>query len=99
MKEGPVLVEDETFVELMFPEHAASALEVNESEVVQAVVLVLDERETTLFSGERPAIWVWVGVVDAGDSGHEDLVVGGEDTFNLILLIGVHRRLEGHRAM
>lgn len=96
MKEGSVFVQHEVFVQFVLPDYTASALEINESKVVQAIILVLDESQATLVPAECPRVRIRMSIVYAGNSGHENLVVRGEDTLDLVLLIGIHRRAGGH---
>ena len=83
MKKGSILIQDKIRIQFMLPYPTPRPLEIDESKIIQTVVLILYEGETALVSGESPSVGVWVGVVDACDGGHEDFVVGVEDGFDL----------------
>lgn len=79
MKERPILKEFEAIIELVFPNDASGAVNVNELEINQVFSIVLREHNCSLKSGIRPPTRVWVGIVYSGKRSAKYLVRGRRD--------------------
>lgn len=90
MEEGPILIQGEIRIQFMLPYHTSRPLKIDESKIIQAIVLILYEGKTALVSRESPGIGIRVGVVDTCDGGHEDFVVRVENRFYLCFFIRRH---------
>ena len=97
MEERAVLEVLEAVVQLVLPDDAARAREVDHLHEQRVARLVRDERERALEAGIRPLVRLRVGVVDPREGRSMDLVrVRGYRGLDLGLLVARERRLRRH---
>lgn len=83
MKEVVLRVVLEVLIQLMLPNNASRALQVDQLEAMCG--LVKSEDKSSLKSSITPFIWLWVRIVDSNQSASQDL--GWNDTFDFGLVV------------
>lgn len=97
MKECAVWVVFEAVVQLVFPDDAASGIQVDETKHICVLGGVLDDSQGTLQARVGPLVRLGVCIVDTGKGSKENFIRGRRDGgLDLVLLFLVERRLGWH---